>query len=63
MAAAGRFQRKPGWSRTQLLRRLSQFGFGLFAISSIRHNLVTSEHVASVTRSKSNQIQIIFNNF
>ncbi len=39
-----------GWqSRAQLLRRLSQAGFGLFIIvSSIRHNVVTSEHLASI---------------
>ena len=36
-------------SRTQLLRRLTQTGFGLFiVVSSIRHYLVTTEHVASI---------------
>lgn len=49
MKVAGRIRRKPGWSRMQLLRRLTQFGFGLFiVISSIRHNLVTSEPLASI---------------
>jgi polyferredoxin len=36
-------------NRTRLLRRLTQTGFGLFIIvSSIRHYLVTSEHLASI---------------
>jgi polyferredoxin len=36
-------------SHSRLLRRLSQAGFGLFIIvSSIRHHVVTSEHVASI---------------
>ena len=35
--------------RSRALRRLTQAGFGLFIIvSSIRHNLVTSEHLASI---------------
>ena len=35
--------------RSRVLRRLTQVGFGLFIIvSSIRHNLVTSEHLASI---------------
>ena len=49
MTVARRFLRNLGWSRTQLLRRLTQLGFGLFiVISSIRHHLVTSEHLASI---------------
>ena len=36
-------------NRTRLLRRLTQAGFGLFIIvSSIRHYVVTSEHLASI---------------
>jgi hypothetical protein len=36
-------------SRTQMLRRLTQAGFGLFiVVSSIRHGVVTSEHLASI---------------
>jgi ferredoxin len=35
--------------RSRVLRRLTQVGFGLFIIvSSIRHHLVTSEHLASI---------------
>ncbi len=41
--------RKVNWPSTQLLRRLTQVGFGLFIIvSSIRHNVVTTEHLASI---------------
>ena len=40
---------KTSRSYTQLLRRLTQLGFGLFIIvSSIRHNVVTTEHLASI---------------
>jgi polyferredoxin len=36
-------------SRTQLLRRLTQAGFGLFIlVTSILHNVVTSDHLASI---------------
>ena len=36
-------------SRTQLLRRLTQLGFALFIIvSSVRHHVVTSQHLASI---------------
>ncbi len=49
MATAGPPVKKAARSRTRLLRRLTQAGFGLFIIaSSIRHNLVTTEHVASI---------------
>jgi polyferredoxin len=38
-----------GRSRTQMLRRLTQTGFGLFIlVSSVRHYLVANEHVASI---------------
>jgi|GEM_PF-4644406 len=41
--------RKVHWPRTQLLRRMTQVGFGLFIIiSSVRHNVVTTEHLASI---------------
>ena len=49
MTVIDQLQGKLGLSRTQLLRRLTQLGFGLFVvISSLRHNLVTSEHLASI---------------
>jgi polyferredoxin len=49
MALASKTSKSAGWSRTQLLRRLTQVGFGLFIIvSSLRHNLVTTEHLASL---------------
>ena len=49
MAIAGRLPKLNVTSRTQLLRRLTQAGFGLFIIiSSIRHNLVSAEHLASI---------------
>lgn len=49
MAFASRRTKNASWSRTQVLRRLSQVGFGLFIIvSSIRHNIVTTEHLASI---------------
>ena len=41
--------RKVQWPRTQLLRRMTQVSFGLFIIvSSIRHNVITTEHLASI---------------
>ena len=49
MTSASQGVKKTTWSRTQVLRRLTQAGFGLFIIaSSIRHHLVTTEHVASI---------------
>ena len=49
MASASQAAKKGTWSRTQVLRRLTQAGFGLFIIvSSIRHNIVTTEHLASI---------------
>lgn len=49
MGVAGGLSKSAGWSRTQLLRRLTQVGFGLFIIvSSIRHNVVATEHMASI---------------
>jgi NapH/MauN family ferredoxin-type protein len=44
-----RASRKANRPRTQIARRLTQAGFGLFIIvSSIRHNVVTTEHLASI---------------
>jgi polyferredoxin len=44
-----RASRGSRWPRTQVLRRVSQAGFGLFiVISSIRHHLVTGDHLASI---------------
>ena len=49
MASASRSVKQSTWSRTKVLRRLTQAGFGLFIIiSSIRHNVVTTEHLASI---------------
>jgi polyferredoxin len=49
MAVAGQLPKQRVRSRTQLLRRLTQAGFGLFIIiSSIRHNMATTEHLASI---------------
>jgi NapH/MauN family ferredoxin-type protein len=49
MAVLGHRVGRRAQSRTQLLRRLTQVAFGLFiVISSIRHHLVTSEHLASI---------------
>ncbi len=49
MATASQPGKKAGWSRTQLLRRLTQAGFGLFVlVSSVRHHLATSQHLASI---------------
>jgi len=49
MASASPPARRASRSRTQVLRRLTQAGFGLFIIvSSIRHYLATSEHLASI---------------
>ena len=43
MASASQGEKKATWSRTQVLRRLTQAGFGLFIIvSSIRHHIVTT---------------------
>jgi ferredoxin len=37
------------WPGSQTLRRLTQLGFGLFIIvSSLRHNLISTEHLASI---------------
>lgn len=49
MTLASRVQERLRGRRTQLARRLTQLGFGLFiVISSIRHNVVGSEHLASI---------------
>lgn len=49
MTSTQKRRRKSSWSRTRVLRRLTQLGFGLFiVVSSIRHYIVTSEHVGSV---------------
>ena len=49
MTSASQGVKKATWSRTQVLRRLTQAGFGLFIIvSSIRHHVVTAEHLASI---------------
>lgn len=49
MGVASKPSKSADWSRTQLLRRLTQVGFGLFiVVSSIRHNVVTTEHLASL---------------
>lgn len=49
MASSSQLETKATRSRTRLLRRLTQTAFGLFIIgSSIRHYLVTTEHVASI---------------
>jgi len=49
MASASQLVKRAVRNRTQLLRRLTQAGFGLFIISSsIRHYLVTTEHLASI---------------
>ena len=49
MAGASQSVKRATWSRTQLLRRLTQAGFGLFIIvSSLRHNIITTEHLASI---------------
>jgi hypothetical protein len=49
MASTTPTHQKPGPSRTQWLRRASQAGFGLFIlVSSLRHHLVTSQHLASI---------------
>ncbi|MFN2217578.1 MAG: 4Fe-4S binding protein [Anaerolineae bacterium] len=49
MASSSQPVKSPNRSRTRLLRRLTQAGFGLFIVgSSIRHYLVTTEHVASI---------------
>lgn len=45
----GKPGRKAGMSRTQVARRLTQSAFSLFIIvSSIRHNVVATEHLASI---------------
>lgn len=49
MAGSSLPVKSPTRPRTRLLRRLTQAGFGLFILgSSIRHYLVTTEHVASI---------------
>mgnify|MGYP001817495353 FL=1 len=49
MATSSRTGRRMEITPTQVLRRLTQTGFGLFIlISSIRHNVVTTEHLASI---------------
>ena len=49
MTSARQVREKPRWRSTQLPRRLTQLGFGLFIfVSSIRHHVVTSEHLASI---------------
>lgn len=49
MAVPSRSRRGASWSRTRILRRLTQAGFFLFIIiSSIRHNVVTTQHLASI---------------
>lgn len=49
MSTIRRAWSRSGLARTRLLRRVSQLGFGLFIIvSSLRHHLVSSEHLASI---------------
>jgi len=49
MAVSRQEKKKAGPSRTQLLRRLTQAGFGLFIlVSSVRHYVVGSEHMPSI---------------
>jgi polyferredoxin len=49
MASSSQPEKSPTRSRTRLLRRLTQTAFGLFIIgSSVRHYLVSTEHVASI---------------
>jgi polyferredoxin len=49
MAIVSQAGKRGARSRTQVLRRLTQAAFGLFIlISSIRHHLVTSQHLASI---------------
>jgi polyferredoxin len=49
MTRASQASKRSRRPRSQVLRRVSQAGFGLFIIvSSIRHNLVTSDHLASI---------------
>jgi polyferredoxin len=49
MTSARQVPGRRRWHSTQVLRRLTQLGFGLFIIiSSIRHHIVASEHLASI---------------
>jgi polyferredoxin len=49
MTRASQASKRSRRPRSQVLRRVSQAGFGLFIIvSSIRHNLATSDHLASI---------------
>jgi polyferredoxin len=49
MASASQPVKRTTRPRTQLLRRLTQAGFGLFIIvSSARHHIATTEHLASI---------------
>ena len=49
MASIVKSFKNAGWTPVRLLRRLTQAGFGLFIIvSSIRHNVVADQHLASL---------------